>query len=158
MDPNDTLLTIAEISVALAGFSAVVVGLRQTREGRWTRQDSFGVVHILASSGLAMVFSLLPLGLAAAGLSPSAAWTFTSFGLGLVVLVASLGWGLAARRTAPRYPVLFWGFVASGVALGVALILGASGWLAPQGSLLPLALLWLLLVAFTQFASFLALP
>jgi hypothetical protein len=71
------------------------------------------------------------------------------------VLVGSVAWGYAARRTSPRHPPVFWGFVSTGVVLGAALISTGSGLLEVRGTLLPLALLWLLLVAFSQFVTFL---
>jgi len=153
---EDVFFTIAELSVALAGFSGVVVGIRGTREGGLTRQDLFGLVHILASSGAAMVFSLFPFVLHAAGLGETASWLTTSLTLGALLLVTSAAWGLAARRTKPRVPFVFWAFVSSGVVLGAALLATASGMVGYDGTLLPIVLLWLLLVAFAQFVTFLA--
>jgi hypothetical protein len=47
--------------------------------------------------------------------------------------------------------------VATGALLGAALLASSSGVVAYRGSLLPLALIWLLLVGFTQFVTFLTL-
>lgn len=155
MTSNEDLFIIAELSVALAGFSGVVVGLRR-RTGALSRQDVFGMIHILTSSGTAMVFSLLPSVLQAAGVGGAAAWRTTSLALGLLVTVASLAWASAGRRTRPRYPVTFWGFVSTGLVVGISLLLTSSGLFEYAGSLVPLTLLWLLLVAFSQFVAFLA--
>jgi hypothetical protein len=151
------LFTIAELSVALAGFSGVVVGIRGTRAGTLTRQDLFGLLHILASSGAAMIFSLLPFALHAAGVSEATAWIATSLSLGSLVLLASTAWGYATRRTVPRYPAVFWAFVATGAVLGAALLTTGSGLVGNPGGLVPITLLWLLLVGFAQFAAFLVL-
>jgi hypothetical protein len=152
----DALFTIAELSVALAGFSGVVIGIRSTRPDAPSRQDTIGIVHILTSSGAAMVFSLLPSALHAAGLGETLAWNTTSVILGVTVFAVSAGWGLSARRSAPRYPRIFWSFIASGIALGAALLVTAAGLVGYRGTLLPLTLLWLLLVSFVQFVTFLA--
>lgn len=50
MNSNDAVFTIAELSLALAGFSGVVVGLRG-RASDLPRQDTFGMLHILGSTG-----------------------------------------------------------------------------------------------------------
>jgi hypothetical protein len=152
----DALFTIAELSVALAGFSGVVIGIRSTRLDTPSRQDTIGIVHILTSSGAAMVFSLLPSALHAAGLRETVAWNTTSVILGVLVLAASTGWSLSARRSVPRYPTVFWTFIATGIALGAALLATTAGLVEYRGTLLPLTLLWLLLVSFVQFVTFLA--
>ncbi len=157
MTSSEMLLTIAELSLALAGFSGVVVGFSGTRLGAVARQDRFGLVHILTSSGGALVFSLLPFALHAAGLSASAAQTATALPLGAAVLITSVAWGFATGRAEPRYPKVFWAFIGSGVVIGAALVVTSAGLFAYDGSLLPLTLLWLLLVGFTQFCTFLAL-
>lgn len=157
MTSADLLPTIAELSVALAGFSGVVVGLRAGRGGDPPRQNLFGLLHILASSGAAMVFSLLPATLHAAGLDERIAWTTTSALLGTTVVVAAVLWAFATRATKPRFPWVYWSFIASGIVLGLMLLVSTTGWRAHEGSLLPLVLLWLLLVGFAQFATFLVL-
>ena len=37
---QDTLFALAEVAVALAGFSAIVVVLKRGAEGRWTAADA----------------------------------------------------------------------------------------------------------------------
>ena len=87
---SEMLLTIAELALGLAGFSGVVVGIQGARAGRLSRQDAFGLLHILSSSGAAMLFSLLPFALHEAGLSEAMAWTTTTLALGLTILGACL--------------------------------------------------------------------
>lgn len=157
MSSDDFLFTVAELSVALAGFSGVVIGIRGAREGALARQDLFGLLHILGSSGAAMTFSLLPSALGAAGVDPLQAGNVTSLLLGALVLVASIGWGISAGWTGPRYPVVFYSFVVAGVALGIGLLTTSIGIVSYAATLLPLVLLWLLLVAFAQFVTFLML-
>ncbi len=153
---NDSLFTIAELSVALAGFSGVVLGLRSARQGALSSHDRFGLMHILTGSGGAMLFALLPSALHAAGLEPELAERTATALLGAAFLVVAPIWGVLGRRTQPRFPMLFWSFVVSGALLGVALLV-TSLWLPGPGTLLPLALMWLLGLAFAQFVVFLAL-
>ena len=157
MDQQETLFTIAELSVALAGFSGVVVGLRAGRTRDGARQDWLGLGHILASTGVAMTFSLLPSAVAAAGVDAAAGHAAIVLALGLVVVAATGSTMAATRRTRPRHPVRFWTLAIVGAALGVACLAEGAGFLAPHRAFLPLTLVWTLLVAFVQFVTFLSL-
>ena len=57
----DTLLSLAEVAIALAGFSAIVVVLKRGVEGKWSalHADQFNgmVIHAIC----AVVFCLLPM-------------------------------------------------------------------------------------------------
>ena len=53
----DILMVIAEIAVALAGFSAVVANFSDT----WTRAKSMLLGNLLAQSGITLFASLVPL-------------------------------------------------------------------------------------------------
>ena len=53
----DILIVIAEIAVALAGFSAVVANFSDT----WTRAKSMLLGNLLAQSGITLFASLVPL-------------------------------------------------------------------------------------------------
>jgi hypothetical protein len=78
--PSDTLTTIAEVAIALAGFASVVVALQR-------RFDDAGSVHhaqlwrLLEASLATTAFALLPIVLENAGLSHDAVWQVTSLGL-----------------------------------------------------------------------------
>ena len=60
-EAQSTLLSLAEVSIALAGFSAIVVVLKRGVEGKWSalHADQFNgmVIHAI----FAVVFCLLPL-------------------------------------------------------------------------------------------------
>ena len=77
--PSDTLTTIAEVAIALAGFASVVVALQR-------RFDDAGSVHhaqlwrLLEASLATTAFALLPIVLENAGLY-DAVWQVTSLGL-----------------------------------------------------------------------------
>ncbi len=57
----DTLLTIAEVGIAMAGFSAIVVMLRRGEtSNRWQKQDADRFHGMIVHAVLAALFSFLP--------------------------------------------------------------------------------------------------
>lgn len=67
------LQTIAELSVAFAGFTGVVVAFGR-RPGRGASIDAHAFVAMLASSLQALLFSMLPFLMAAAGMTEPRLW------------------------------------------------------------------------------------
>jgi hypothetical protein len=120
---NDTLLTIAELAVAIAGFAAIVEVFSSRAEGRWDRGGFNGMVfHAL----VALVFSLTPVVLAELGLASEGAWRVLSGVLGVFMLVHS---GLVAWvfvRPQERSAVLLVLLLPAGIAS--ALVATAFGW------------------------------
>ena len=97
MEGSDYLLTSAEVSVALAGFTALVVVLRQ---GTPRGIPAGLVISLVERSLVSTVLSLLPVLLSGLSVPPSHLW-FTSSGL-LGLYVASLAWrGATLRRREP---------------------------------------------------------
>jgi hypothetical protein len=158
MHSSDFLLTIAEVSVALAGFSGVVVGLRGRRATIDVDQNRFGLYHLLATSVGATLFSLLPFALVAAGMGRPTAWTTTTLLLGSTTFVASVSWGRAGLRVRPRYPSVFWSLISLGMVLGLVLLATGSHVVETKGSLVEITLVFLLVVGFVQFVIFLLDP
>ncbi len=60
MEIQDTLLNYAEVAVALAGFSAIVVVLRGNAK-RWRTDDANMFHGMIVHAGMAVVFCLLPI-------------------------------------------------------------------------------------------------
>ena len=58
MEINEVLLTIAEVSVALAGFGGIAAGLGYRSRGRWNDQDRFRLLAMVSVS-LGIVFACL---------------------------------------------------------------------------------------------------
>ncbi len=145
---------VAEIAIALAGFTGLVAGLSgQERSGG--AHDYHGLLNILISSGCALVFALLPTALVDAGMDVDSAMQISGLVLG-VLMVGIIGFYTAlARRVRPRHPWTFWSLLVVGLLISCGLVLGSAGVLdirfySPQ-------LLWLLAVGFAQFFSFLML-
>ncbi len=60
MQSTDVLLTIAEIAVALAGFSAIVVMLNSKPIREWDDTDRLNLRALVQLSAIIIVFALLP--------------------------------------------------------------------------------------------------
>ncbi len=77
MQGEDVLLTIAEIAIAFAGFSGIVVVFSR-REGEWTETDRIAFAEMIASSLMILVLALLPFLLHHSGLRHPAVWGWCS--------------------------------------------------------------------------------
>jgi hypothetical protein len=151
------LLTVAEVSVALAGFSSVVIALRGAQPHTWSAQDRVGLGNVLAISAGTLVGSLLPFPIAYLGAPPALVWGVSSAAVGLFILagVGTLAFAAVVRRVRPRTPRVFWSIVPSGFVVAPMLLLSALDVLLPRGpSLLLVGLIWALVAAFAQLASF----
>lgn len=60
IDAQDTLLSLAEVAIALAGFSAIVVVLKRGALGKWSLADADKFHGMVIHSVFAVVFCLLP--------------------------------------------------------------------------------------------------
>jgi hypothetical protein len=151
------LLTIAEISVSLAGFSSVVIALRGSGPDAWSPQDRFGLGNVLGVSVGTLIGSLLPFPLTYLGWSNERVWGVVDATFGILILgaVGFLAFSVAKGSVPPRTPRVFWLFVGSGFFVGAMLLLSASGLLFRGGpALLSFGLIWALVAAFAQLATF----
>lgn len=94
-DPFDALFTVAEVAIALAGFSGVVAILGQRSSGEWSEPDWLRFAMLLAFSFGAVLFSLLPTLVLALGASEPAAWGISS---GLLFVFLVTGYVIVVRR------------------------------------------------------------
>jgi len=60
MESSDLLLTIAEVAVGLAGFSAIIVTLNRKPISLWDETDQLNLRLLIQVSGLTIFFSLFP--------------------------------------------------------------------------------------------------
>ena len=56
----DTLLGLAEVAIALAGFSAIVVVLKRGEAGSWSRVDADRFIGMVIHAVFAVIFCFLP--------------------------------------------------------------------------------------------------
>ena len=127
MQAEGPLLVIAEVAIALAGFASIVVAIRGTTPSNWTRQDRFGLVNVFVPSVSVFFCALFPFPLYLTGWDEPTVWRVSSglFGsttLCYLVVLSVRQWGVA-----PRVPLLFWFFVASGYVLGATMMSLAFG-------------------------------
>lgn len=151
---------IAEIAVALAGFSGVAATLQRRAQHGFSERDRLALRQMLAWSGMALGFSLLPSALVAVGLSTEAALASCSGGLGLTMLVFSV-FVLRRNRQVEHggdrgpYPYLYAIVPLAVFAVIGALILNGLGVVALNPGIFQLGLLTCVGVGFTVFSAWL---
>ncbi len=105
MEGSEYLLTSAEIGVALAGFAALVIAVRQRAANELSSSDRLLVASLIERGLMAALFSFLPLLLSGLGLAAGVVWFWASGALSIYIF--SLGWrGVANRRRDPQTSVL----------------------------------------------------
>ena len=160
MDIPQSLQTIAEISIAFAGFSGLIVAFRRHR-GPLTPVERFRLQILLALAFAAMLLAFLPELLAEAGIAAPRVWVASSAVLGGWALLFVGWWTLRSRRISRQVPEIFDWFAFARMAAGHALIitlqllvvLGVVREHAPAAYLA--GLIWFLLHAAHQFARML---
>ena len=96
VDHQDLLQTLAEVSVALAGFSGVVTVFGRRHTGEWDSADRLHLSFMLETSFAVLFLSLLPFALLAVELSPRSTWTIMS---GVLAAFLAVAYGAAIYRT-----------------------------------------------------------
>jgi hypothetical protein len=160
MTGEGTLQTIAEVSITLAGFSALIAVFRQGGKA-WRPEGLMAIRGLIEFSLIPAFFALLPFPLFYSGLSEAQVWRLCSFLFGTTyVLALGVNWfrvrvltRSGARRPQPRYARGMW-------AVGIigALSVGSNALVLPFGglSLYIAGLLLVLVVAGLQLISILA--
>ena len=97
MEASDLLLTLAEISIAFVGFSAVIVIFRQFASGEFSRFQHLQVAVLIRGGLLVLFLCVLPLLLELFPLPSVLAWRLAS-GVQALVIAAHLAL-YAAERT-----------------------------------------------------------
>jgi hypothetical protein len=89
LSEHESLTSIAEFAIALAGFSGIVVALGK-QPGRWAAADRFRLLNVLVYAFTVGFMAYLPMGLAHAGLAGSLLWRVSSGGFLCVLLIESV--------------------------------------------------------------------
>lgn len=122
MDAADLLSKGAQIAVAAAGLSAVVVVRRGSDVHAWPKADKLRLKLLLTTSLFPLALCLLGLMLLSAGLAPAAVWRWCSGVAAAVLLLGSLvfSWmflrlpGRELRRVEAS-PRIYWSVSAAGL-------------------------------------------
>ena len=148
-DPQATLTTIAEVSVALAGFTGVVAVLGSRRDHEWTPEERLQLRTLVETSLTALFLSFAPSVLGLVMTSESAVWRLANLLLGAMHL-ASITMFIARTKVAkPTGGQL--ALLASGFSVILAHFLAAAGLLPWYDAIFTLGLLQLIFVATFNF-------
>ena len=121
------LYTLALIAVAYVGFTAIVLILRQSVGGALSPLDTLVSRLFMGWGFLITYLAMLPMLLAAFGLSPTTVWRIASALAGSSFLVLHMGYQIwRARITGERTPLHLWFHTAFGLAFGIVLLANAA--------------------------------
>lgn len=99
MEQESALIAVAEIAVAIAGFSGIAAALRHGNATSWPARDRDQFIQLVSHSGIALFASLTPLIFAHRdGLGPEL-WTTSSFSWAAFGIA---GIGLSLKRASWR--------------------------------------------------------
>ena len=119
MSEESSLIAIAEVAAALAGFSGIAAAFGRRQERRWSAVERERLSNLLNHSGIALFASLVPLVLALdGGFTPehwrilSFFWAgFASIGIGLGVRSVWANWSTSSGRRRAGSLLQFVGFL-----------------------------------------------
>jgi hypothetical protein len=158
-DIASALLTLAQVAIGLAGFSAILVAL-SGKPHQWTPVDAFRIRNILALSFQSVFLSLVPFVLAFFSLPQSAVWQLSLLILALgtlggVLLVLSGVYRLARPERAVLNALVVSAVTAVLSAMAAVELLAAFGIVRPAPGVFFLGLVVLLGVSTVLVARFL---
>ena len=151
MNAADALSTIAEVAMALTGFTGALSVFR--RQQHWTRIELTALSHLLVLGIAASVFSLLPMPLLATALARSTIWQLCLPALGICI-IAFVVWGQRTRvrhRLRPRWPLAYWLLQSIGLLLALMLITAAFTPILRLPAVYLGGLLWMVFFGMLQF-------
>ena len=107
MQAQELLMAIAQIAVALAGFSGLIAAIRTAAPEGWHPRDVWSLSWMLGASIGALLFALLPAWLALFGMDEAGVFRIASalvcvFTATFVGVMATSGRGLTRRGFPPR--------------------------------------------------------
>jgi hypothetical protein len=154
MQGSEVLTVSAEIAVALAGFSGIVVALRQRGLEAWPPQELHRLRNMLELSAISTLFALLPFIPHFLGASSEQTWSLCSIalsvGLGAWLVKTNLLIRGALRQRLNRFWVVTYN-VGSAAAVVLLLVngLGLAG--TPQLGIYLVGIGWMLFFTFSLF-------
>lgn len=109
IEPAEFLLSLAEIAVALAGFSGLIVAIRATATDGWHPRDIWSLSWMMGASVGVLFLALLPLWLGGFDLPAAAAYHVSAivacvYCAALLVLMTAIGRTLTRRGYPRRIP------------------------------------------------------
>jgi len=148
METFDLLLTMAEVAVGLAGFSAIIVTLNRRPIREWDDTDQLNLRLLIQVSGLTIFFSLLPL-LLQIPLSIPDTWLY---GLLIYGLIHIIDVSFFLMNVTPETPPVFRNSARTGFCVAVIqLIVFGVGTTVWQEAVYVFTLFWHLGIVFLAF-------
>ena len=123
MEAQDVFLTIAEISVAFAGFSGVVAVFGRRSPDKWRSGDILRFWQMIEVSLSALIFSLLPFILHYIGLPDASTWATCSALLAVISSVQMARAGFRTVKAAGTDPSIKLGFTIPFLLIGFVIVL-----------------------------------
>ena len=160
MQIPQSLQTIAEIGIAFAGFSGLIVAFRKNA-GPLTNVEKYRLQILLTLALGAMFLSFLPEFLQNLEVEVQKVWVYAGSALSLYSIVFLFWWISASRRIVGAVPEIFSWSAFSSMALGHVLIVSLQvavvfSLLVEKGAAVyVIALIWYLIHAAQQFARML---
>jgi len=160
MDPSDTLQTIAEVGLGIAGFSGVMTAFIQ-RPGALTRVEVYRVAVLLGASFGAVFLAFVPLTLMQFGREGAGVWGLASAVMSVYSLIGAAVYLIASRRIRVHAPEIFNRGLFVTITLGHLANIGlqlynvAHAAVSAAAGVYVLGLLWYLLHAAIQFSRML---
>jgi len=158
LDQAENLRAIAEVAIALAGFTGVVIVLGQRSAGSWSAAERSTIRVLLESSLGAVFFALFPAIIVSSFPAPITAWRLSAGLLTVYHLAAIVRADIVDRRGTAQFlgRKLDWGLTIGGLISSCATAVVALGFAAPAAALIySLSLLYMLLVGALCFGALL---
>ena len=148
MDSSDLLLTISQLAVAFAGFSAIVVTLNSRPIREWDATDRLNLRCLLQVAIQVFAFSLFPF-LLAVSLEVASVWKYGLIAYGAFMVCDA---GFFLFRMTKDSPVLFRNAGIGGILVGIlAFTTGVWGNTALRETIYLVALFWALGIVVMSF-------
>jgi hypothetical protein len=150
MQGAEFLLTIAEISLAFVGFSAVIVAFRQAGGRTWSQFERLLIRGMIELGFAALFFALVPHILVYLHFPDPWVWGLSSTSFGLFMAGYNVNYLIRRRRVggaaeSPVRPVVLYTRMSISFLIAAALILSAFDVLVPRGvGAYALGVTWLL--------------
>jgi hypothetical protein len=149
LDAQETLSGIAEVAVALAGFSGLFVALRTGREAL-SHVERQALLLMLTLSLGAAVISLAPIPLLLFGVPEPLVWLAGCLSMGVLLAVVA-GWTTRVRRSS-RFPKITWAVLSVTWGFVFLQVVGAGGLFGvPRPAAFAAGLWWAISAAAIQF-------
>ncbi len=157
-DPVATLMILVEASVAMAGFSGVVVVFGRRADREWSQIERDRLANLLATTFSVLFLSLAALILLHASIDPTTTWRICSAAWTLIAIYNTV---VAARRAArvsrddPERPNAAWIVVILALTGGFALLTFANAVTMSEFWPFLAAMVWLFALACYSFTRLL---